>query len=97
MIKKTLLLVAIIALSFIFPAAIQAQSFHIELGDRPYYSHGPTYWDNDWEMVWVQGHWSEYGHHWIHGHYVRGKHHRHHHHHDDDNNYNEYNEHHYNH
>jgi hypothetical protein len=77
MIKKTLLLVAIIAMSFIFPAAIQAQDFRIEIGDRPFYSHGARYWDNDWEMTWAPGHWSEHGHHWIHGHYVRGQH-RHH-------------------
>ena len=77
MTKKTLLPVAIIAMSFIFPAAIRAQSFNIEIGDRGYYTHGATYWDNDWEMTWAPGHWSEHGHHWIHGHYVRGQH-RHH-------------------
>jgi hypothetical protein len=82
MIKKTLLLVALGVTSFILPAATQAQDLRIEVGDRPYYTHGSRYWYNDWEMVWVPGHWSEHQHHWVHGHYVRGQH-RYHHHHDD--------------
>ena len=77
--KKILLLVAIVVTGFTFGGAVQAQGLRIELGDRPYYSHGPRYWEGEYEMLWIPGHWSEYGHHWIHGHYRRGEH-RHHHH-----------------
>jgi hypothetical protein len=74
MIKKILLLAAIAA-SFTFGAALQAEAgLRIELGDRPYYSHGPRYWAGEYEMIWIPGHWSEHGHHWIHGHYRRGEH-----------------------
>jgi len=83
MINKTLLLAAIAA-SLIFGTALRANAgIHIEIGDRPYYSHGPRYWEGDYEMIWVPGHWSEHGHHWIHGHYRRGEHRYHRHHHDD--------------
>lgn len=74
MITKKLLLAAIAATGLAFTAV--AQEFHIEIGDRPYYTHGPRYWAGNYEMVWVPGHWSRYGHHWVHGHYLRG-HHRH--------------------
>jgi len=77
MTKKILLLVAIGVTSLTFGGALQAQGLRIELGDRPYYSHGPRYWEGEREMIWVPGHWSERGHHWIHGHYIRGEHRRH--------------------
>ena len=70
MIKNKLLLVAIIAASIFLPTAVRAIGFEINVGDRPYYSHGPRYWDNEYEMIWVPGHMSR--NHWIHGHYVRG-------------------------
>jgi len=75
MIKHKLLLIAVLGASILMPAAVQAQGISIQIGDRPYYSHGPRYWAGDYEMIWVPGHRS--GHHWVHGHYVRG-HHRHH-------------------
>ena len=71
MIKKKLLLMALIATSILVPAAVQAQGISIEIGDRPYYSHGPHYWAGGYQMLWIPGHRSAYGHHWIHGHYVR--------------------------
>jgi hypothetical protein len=74
MIKNKLLLVAITAASILIPAAVQAQGFSIEIGDRPYYRHGPRYWANDFEMIWVPGH--REGRHWVHGHYMRGQQHR---------------------
>ena len=77
--KKILLLVAIVVTGFTFGSAVQAQGLRIEIGDRPYYSHGPRYWAGEYEMIWVPGHWSNHRHHWIHGHYVRGEHRRHHH------------------
>ena len=77
MITKKLLLAALAATSITFPAALPAQSFSIEIGDRPYYSHGPRYWEGEWEMIWVPGHWSRHRHQWVHGHYIRGEHRRH--------------------
>jgi hypothetical protein len=77
MIKKILLLVAVAVTSVTFGSAVQAEGIRIELGDRAFYNHGPRYWDNDFEMIWEPGHWSEHGHHWIHGHYRRGEHRRH--------------------
>ena len=77
MITKKLLLAALAATSIIFPATVPAQSFSIEIGDRPYYSHGPRYWAGDYEMTWVPGHWSHHHEQWVHGHYVRGQHRRH--------------------
>ena len=76
MIKKILLLVAVAATSLAFGPAVQAEGIRIEIGDKPFYSHGPRYWEGDYEMTWVPGHMGE-GHHWIHGHYVRGQHRRH--------------------
>ncbi len=76
MIKSKLLLAAILVTSILIPAAVRAVGIDIEVGDRPYYSHGPRYWDGDYQMVWVPGHMS-HGHHWVHGHYIRGEHRQH--------------------
>ena len=70
--KNKLLLVAIITASILLPAAVGAQGISIQVGDRPFYTHGARYWDSDYEMVWVPGHMSRHGH-WIHGQYVRGE------------------------
>jgi hypothetical protein len=78
MITKKLLLVATLAASVLLPATVPAQTFSIEIGDRPYYRHGARYWAGDWEMIWVPGHWSRHRRQWVHGHYVRGEHRRHH-------------------
>jgi hypothetical protein len=75
--KKILLLVAIGVTSLTFGSAVQAQGIRIELGDRPYYSHGPRYWAGEYEMIWVPGHWSNHHQTFIHGHYIRGEHRRH--------------------
>jgi hypothetical protein len=76
MIKNKLLLVAISVASIVLPDAVRAQSFEIQIGDRPFYNHGARYWAGDYEMIWVPGHMSN-GHHWVHGHYIRGEHRRH--------------------
>ena len=76
MITKKLLLTAIAATSIILPVSLPAQELRIEVGDRPYYTHGPHYVSSGYEMVWVPGHWSQHRNHWVHGHYVR-THHRH--------------------
>ena len=73
MIKNKLLLVAILAASVLIPAAVvRADGIQIQVGDRPFYNHGPRYWNGGYQMIWVPGHMSHYGHHWIHGQYVRG-------------------------
>ena len=76
MIKTKLLLIAMVATSILVPAAVRAQGISIELGDRPYYHHGPRYWAGEHEMIWVPGHRYHGG--WVHGHYVRSSQHRHH-------------------
>ena len=63
--KNRLLLVATIAASILLPAAARAQSFSIEIGDRPYYSHGPRYYSGDYEMVWVGGHCTKHHRTWV--------------------------------
>ncbi|HEY4282130.1 MAG TPA: hypothetical protein VGM62_03630 [Chthoniobacterales bacterium] len=79
MTTKRLLLVATLASSLALPSLVKSEEIRIEVGDRPYHTHGARYWEGDWEMLWVPGHWSEHGHHWVHGHYRRGEHHHHHH------------------
>lgn len=77
MITKKLLITAIAVTGVILPISLPAQELRIEVGDRPYYTHGTRYWSRGYEMVWVPGHWSQHRHHWVHGHYVRTNH-RHH-------------------
>jgi hypothetical protein len=79
MIKNKL---AIVATSFLLPAAARAVGIEIHVGDQPYYSHGPRYWAGDYEMIWVPGHM--YRNHWMHGHYIRGESRHHGNHHDND-------------
>jgi len=43
---------------------------NVEVGDQPYYVHGPGYWAGGAYLVWVPGHWGAH-HHWVHGHYAR--------------------------
>jgi len=65
--KFALLIVALLGLS----AAANAISINIDIGDQPYYIHGPGYWYSGHYYVWVPGHWRwRHGHQvWIHGHY----------------------------
>ena len=72
MIKKKLLLIAILLASLGMSTAVQAIGLNVEVGDRGYYNHGDRYYNGDWEYVWVPGH--RYHGHWIHGHYRRGMH-----------------------
>lgn len=76
MIKNKLLLLAVITTSFLLPSAVRAIGLTIELGDRPYYTHGARYQSGDYQMIWAPGHMSR-SHHWIHGKYVRGQQRRH--------------------
>lgn len=68
--RKLLLGIIIIAAGVFAPATTsEAQSIHISIGDRPYYTRGPYYWDNNVRYVWVPGHRGPRGR-WIRGHYV---------------------------
>jgi hypothetical protein len=48
-------------------------SVTVEIGDRPYYTHGPGYYVGRTYYVWRPGHWANRGGQrvWIRGHYVR--------------------------
>jgi WXXGXW repeat (2 copies) len=60
------------------PSTVQAQRVFVEIGDRPYYTHGSYYWRYGHRWIWIPGHWAWRHHHkfWIHGHYARDYHHR---------------------
>jgi len=49
-----------------------AGSVAVEVGDRPYYIHGPGYYQGRTYYVWRRGHWAtRYGQRvWVHGRYV---------------------------
>lgn len=76
MIKHRLLIAAVVVATALVPSIASAGRISIEIGDRPYYR-GATYWDNDWQLIWVPGHWSRHRRAWIHGHYIRSEHRRH--------------------
>ena len=72
MIKHRLVLAAVVVTGALAASVVRAEALKIETGDRPYF-HGQSFWENDWEMVWVSGHWSNHHHDWVHGHYKRGQ------------------------
>ena len=66
-----LLIVALLAVgAMLLAPAAQAQRLTIEIGDRPYYTRGASYWDGDVQYYWAPGHWGP-RHRWVRGHYVR--------------------------
>jgi hypothetical protein len=65
--KLVLLLIAVLSIS----GVAQAVSLNIEVGDQPYYIHGPGYWDQGVYWVWVPGHWNHNHTVFVHGHYRR--------------------------
>ncbi len=71
--KLALLLAALLCTSGIFATSASAIGVFVEVGDRPYYSHGPGYYVGPAYYVWVPGHWRwHYSHrYWVHGHYAR--------------------------
>ncbi len=63
-------LAGLVGIGLLLPAArSQAQLFNISIGDRPYYSHGASYWDGDTHYVWAPGRANSGGR-WIHGRYI---------------------------
>ena len=51
----------------------KAAGVYVEIGDRPYYNHGPYYWRHGYRWVWVPGHYRWHHHYrvWVHGYYAR--------------------------
>ena len=71
--KKLALLLATLFCLSSFGTIANAIGISIDVGDRPYYVHGPGYWYRGAYYVWIPGHWDgwRHGHRvWIHGHYV---------------------------
>jgi predicted membrane channel-forming protein YqfA (hemolysin III family) len=72
--KKLALLFAVaLGMSGIVATTANAISINIDIGDQPYYIHGPGYWVGRVYWVWVPGHWDgwRHGHRvWIRGHYA---------------------------
>lgn len=68
--KVALLLAALFCISG-FANTANAIGISINIGDRPYYTHGPRYWARGAYWCWVPGHWRWRHHHqiWVHGHY----------------------------
>ena len=52
---------------------VNAVIVNVEVGDRPYYIHGPGYYVGPAYRVWVPGHWRWHHHqrYWVHGYYAR--------------------------
>jgi hypothetical protein len=69
---KLVLLMAVLLGVTSAPFAANAVTVNIEVGDQPYYLHGPGYWAGRVYYVWVPGHWIRRHHHrvWIHGYYT---------------------------
>lgn len=68
---RKLLIGALLVASALVPVATaDAQSIRISIGDRPYYTRGPSYWDGNVRYVWVPGHRHRNGRHWVRGRYV---------------------------
>lgn len=69
--KAKLILLLAVVISFAATAPVKAAIINVEVGDRPYYLHGPGYYVGPRYYVWIPGHWA-WRHHqrvWIHGHY----------------------------
>jgi hypothetical protein len=87
--KMKIAVLAVLSCCLLMRPNAMAIDLSINVGDRPFYTDGPSYWDDGYEWVWVPGHPGPHGH-WIHGHYerrgvfVKIHAHEHHHHHDHD-------------
>jgi len=70
--KKLMILFAVLfSLGGISMPPANAIDISIGVGDRPYYVHGPGYWNGPVYYVWVPGYWEWHHHHkrWHHGYY----------------------------
>lgn len=68
--KLAILFAALLCLGSV-TATAQAVGFSISIGDQPYYTHGPYYWNGGVRYYWVPGRWVYRHHHrvWVHGYY----------------------------
>jgi len=75
MTKNKTLLVATVAASILVSAIAGAATPAPALDprDKPYYTHGPSYWVGDTQMIWQPGSQGMWGHRWIHGIYIQGQ------------------------
>ena len=70
--KKLMLLLAVLfCVSGISVPSVNALDISIGVSDRPYYVHGPGYWNGPVYNVWTPGYWEWHHHHkvWHHGYY----------------------------
>ena len=70
--KLAVLLAALAFAGAMTPKSADALRIDIAIGDRPYYNHGPWYWNGGVRWYWIPGHWGWRHHHqvWIPGHYA---------------------------
>jgi hypothetical protein len=70
--KLAVLLAALMCAGAMIPRSAEALRINVSIGDRPYYNHGPWYWNGGVRWYWISGHWSWRHHHrvWIPGHYA---------------------------
>ena len=68
--KLGILAAILMAICMVARPSAYAVGVDIEVGDRPYYTYGPSYWDRGYEYSWAPGRWDEH-HHWVHGRYSR--------------------------
>lgn len=70
--QKFIIAAVLLAGAALLVPETQAQRVTISIGDRPYYTRGPSYWDGGVQYYWVPGHRGPRGR-WTRGHYVRRK------------------------
>ena len=77
--KLALLLAVLLCGTAMVPTTSQAIGVSVYVGDRPYYNHGPWYWNGGVRWYWSPGYWAWRHHHrvWIPGHYAPRHHYRH--------------------
>ena len=68
--KLAMFFAALLCISGIVSTA-NALSLNIDIGDQPYYVHGPGYWYGGGYYVWIPGHWGPHHRVWYHGRYAR--------------------------
>lgn len=68
--KLMILTMTLLSVGLLTQPSAMAIRLNIEVGDRGFYTDGPSYWDNGYEWVWIPGSWGEH-HKWMHGRYER--------------------------
>ena len=55
--KLAVFTVAFLSVCLLARPSVMALGISIEIGDRPYYTEGASYWDDGYLWVWVPGHY----------------------------------------